>query len=212
MALGTELTKQLGQAADRDLLARWMVEYVAERLSLLRSARGAKRLQESAECADLILRLWDHRHSLPDGGRPLASFEPLFRALQSLSGEEPRYGMLGDLPKATAGSEVERNLAVALTLDRAASALLRYFLAEAVARVPEKDKRWARLRANIGPAPLDIQIILAATRNAETLSEKRTRLRKTERDELKGMIDRLEAFEAVSQSVRAVLQARLKTT
>jgi hypothetical protein len=208
--LGFELIKELGEVAERDLLARWMAEYLGEKLSQLKKVRGAGRKGLSAECADLIVRLWVHRHSLPSGAAPLASFEPLFKALNELSGGQPRYSFLRDLPQAKKGSRVEEIISGALALDKSASSLIRYFLAEAVSMIPVKDKRWVKLRAVTQEPPWDIEIILRAIGDAETLVDKKARLDDAEIEVVQGMLRQLRAFEESSGSLRTILEEKLK--
>jgi hypothetical protein len=210
LELGSELVKELGDTAENDLLARWMAEYLGEKLTRAKKARGTQREALANECVELILRLWAHRHFLPKGGRPLESFEPIFKTLNDLSQDKPRYPLLRNLPEPKKGSEVEKLIAGALALDASASSLIRYTLAEAVAMLPERDKRWVKLRAVTKDSPWDIQIVYRVMSDAETLADKATRLNKAQIDKVKGMQSRLKGFEEMTTALRSLLEDKLK--
>jgi hypothetical protein len=209
LELGSELVEQLGEVAERNLLACWMAEYLAEKLAQAKKAKGGERDKLSADCADLILKLWAHRHALPDGTQPLASFEPLFKVLDELSQEHPRYSLLRNLPPTKEGSEAGKIIAGVLVLDRSAKSLIRYFLAEAVSKIPAKDKRWIKLRAATRAPSWDVQIVLRTLADAESAVEKKVRLHKDQINRVKNMLAAFKAFEGVASALRTLLEDRL---
>ena len=188
-----------------------MAEHLGEKLSQLKEKRGAERESSAASCVELILKVWERRHALADGVRPLSAFEPLFRALSELSQKKSRYFLLRSLPKTKSGNRAERIISSAVALDGAVSVLIRYCLAEAVSGIPAKDKRWAKLRAATAELPWDIEIVLATTSDAETLIEKKKGLREAEIRTVKGMLGRLKTFEKKSADLRSVLENKLKS-
>jgi hypothetical protein len=85
VSLGKRLVEELGLADDVDTLGRWMAHYVAELIEKAETASGAEeRSQAQRECMEVVLRLWDHRSSLPEGARPLASLRPALDVLNEL--------------------------------------------------------------------------------------------------------------------------------
>lgn len=68
-----------------DVVAQWMAHLVAEKIAAAeRAPGGATRDAAVAECVELILKLWAHRHTLPPNMRPLRELDPLLRTLKSL--------------------------------------------------------------------------------------------------------------------------------
>lgn len=210
MELGVEIRKQLGEAAEDDLLASWMAEYLGEKLAGAKRARGQQREELKKECAELILKLWHHRHQLPNGGRPLQSFEPLFTALKELSQDEPRYSFLRELPASDPRSEAGKVIQSILSIDSAANALIRYLLAEAVSKMPKRDKRWAAIQAACEPPSFDIKIVHALVDEAESLSDMQAKLGKAQQDKLNKMLSDLEYFDKSTATLRALLERKLK--
>jgi len=212
LELGVEIVRQLGERAEDDLLASWMAEYLGERISEVKRAHGKQRTILEKECAELILKLWGHRHHLPNGARPLESFEPIFVVLNELSQDRPRHSLLRNLPPIDTISEVGRIVQGVLAIDKSASALIRYFLAEAVEKIPKSDKRWTNIRTAIKPSNFDINIVYILIDDSESMSGKQEKLKKQQREKLESMLGSLESFEKSTASLRVFLEEILKTT
>ena len=83
IAIGKKLVADL--SLDRpDTLCQWMGHYIADLLDKASTASDEEKPERQRQCFDAILKLWSHRMALPDGKRPLESFEPIIRALESL--------------------------------------------------------------------------------------------------------------------------------
>ena len=91
--IGRALVEELGPDRDVDTLSRWMAHYIAELIYAVESANDKDRQAKLDKCADAILKLWGHRHQLPNGKRPFEDWEPILRALESLdpADDTPRY-------------------------------------------------------------------------------------------------------------------------
>lgn len=189
-----------------------MAEYLGEKLTAVKQVRGAQREVLQKECADLILKLWDRRHHLPQGTRPLESYEPLFVVLNELSLSSPRYSVLRDLPQTNKNSAAGKIIQGVLAIDRSATALIWYYLAEAVGTISKKDRRWAKILTEIKPSPWDIQIVLATMEDAESLSNKQERMNRQQREKLKTMLTKLDRFEKLTVSLRALLEEKIKAS
>jgi len=210
LGLGAEIVKQLGEAAEHDLMASWMAEYLGEKLSEVKRARGNPREILERDCAELILKLWHHRHQLPNGARPLEAFEPLFFTLSELSQDKPRYSMLRDLPNTDSNSEVGKIIRGLLAIDQSSSTLIRYLLVEAVEQIPKRDKRWAFIRTSTKPTEWDINIIRILMDDAEAISDKQEKLKKQQREKLETMLASLENLEQLVAPLRILLKEKIR--
>jgi len=211
LELGSELVKALGQSTEHDLLANWMAHHLAGKLALEKAARGLAKKQLSDECADLILRLWAHRHSLPDGVRPLGGFEPIFKILEELASDQPRNSLLRARPRAKASNAAEEFISAALTIDSAATSLIRYTLARAADRIPAKDKRWSKLRAALAPAFWNMKIVIKLIDEVESLVDEKQKLKHAAIEELQRMLKNLEAFDGMARVLREQLEKQLSS-
>ena len=84
--LGKKLLVNL-KKNEADEITSWMINYLAEQIGLAES--GSKEAKNS--CIEVILELWERRAILPNGTRPFESFEPIFKALESLSPESRKF-------------------------------------------------------------------------------------------------------------------------
>ena len=89
--LGCKLVKELELESNNDTLGRWMAHHLAELLKRAEKASGKEKDALQRECADLIIRLWTCRTSLPTAHRPLQSFESIMKAIECLRGDTPAY-------------------------------------------------------------------------------------------------------------------------
>ena len=66
IALGQKILEELKLDRQMDTLARWMAHYLAEKMEKAESApEGEARESARRECVELILKLWERRHSWP---------------------------------------------------------------------------------------------------------------------------------------------------
>ncbi|RXK53544.1 hypothetical protein ESB00_17795 [Oleiharenicola lentus] len=92
-------TIELGEALIADLkseshstpLSRWVAHYLAEQMTELNKATGKERAKAQDRCFAAILQLWRHRDSMPSGLHPFAGFDPVLRALETISPDR-RHG------------------------------------------------------------------------------------------------------------------------
>lgn len=86
--LGKLFVKELKLEPGVDTFSRWMAHYLAEKITFAEQSQGKEKEIAEKECFDIILKLWQHRHSLPTGRRPLQNFEPIFDLLSKLNPEK----------------------------------------------------------------------------------------------------------------------------
>lgn len=211
LALGAEIVKQLGELADRNLLVRWMSEYLGELMAQYVNATGRQKAELGQQCASIILDIWSYRHHLPSGARPLEQFEPLFNVIEQLKAGESRYPSIrifGRSQEATGPGSKLFN--AALAIDKAASSLIRYSVAETAAQLAKHDKRWVEIAKKLSPRDWDMEIIFTTYGEAETLVEKNEKLKKRDIEDIEAMIGHLELLEARGPALRTHLEQRLK--
>jgi hypothetical protein len=162
LALGDELIKQLGEVADRNLLVKWMAQHLADLMLQYKFASGSDKSVLGEQCAATIMKIWSHRYHLPNGARPLEDFEPLFNIIAQLKVDDTRYPTLRMFGlKSEATEHGSKMFNAALAIDKAASSLIRYSLAEVAAELAKKDKKWAEIGKLISPSDYDMDIITA---------------------------------------------------
>src|SRR5262249_51185668 len=144
--------------------------------------------------------------------RPLEMFEPLFKTLRQLQTGQSRHGFQRKISTATKlTSEPEKLLASALAIDEAGDSLVRFAIAEAISKLAKKDRKWAEVRTLMKPSPFDIQIIVRAVRDSETLIEKEAREKQAAIADTKQLLQTLDDFESRVGRLRARLVSRLKS-
>jgi len=154
-----ELGKAIASALDdTDTLGRWMAHYLAEQLDALDALQGAELAQAESEVADLIIRLWRHRRSLPTRSSALAAVDSVERAIARLDPDRPMWGYyspFGDEP--TPGeqiTETDASLRVALAIDRAAGDVVHALVGYAAATAEVTDAEWVQLGLRVGDETL----------------------------------------------------------
>lgn len=68
-----------------------MAHHLAEVLQEAESAEGNDKDLACGQAADLILKIWAHRQSLPGGAYPLNNLEPVLSVLGQLNSQPPRH-------------------------------------------------------------------------------------------------------------------------
>jgi hypothetical protein len=85
LTLGERLVEELDLGKSVDTLSKWMAHYIAELISDARNTTDADKQKIAQEkCCETILRLWDHRASLPGNAKPLANLEPILKTILDL--------------------------------------------------------------------------------------------------------------------------------
>ena len=217
--LGKEFVLEL--SLDRvDSLAHWMAYYIAEQIENAENSTGRRKIEAEKDCFETILKLWQHRSSLPDGTRPFESFEPIFRILSRLDPENPRpyyYSSLNNRSSKQDGpgdehNEVQQWLDIAEGIDQVARILLEFVFHQAVKiATDEKTVSWLENAAGISnneDLSIIIQLAYPVSENeSEEITEKQVRAKQ---EGLEKKITKLDAFVDFSQLLRAELVSELK--
>ena len=178
-----------------------MINYLAEQITLAES--GSEKAKNN--CIDVILKLWEKRATLPNGTRPFESFEPIFKALESLSPESniPRYYHQADSDEPDDLSGSEKWVEIAKRLDGTARTLITFMFEQAVVgSCSEETKEWINILSGVITSN-EIELILRY-RDEKKPDEVEARI-----ESLTKRINNLEAFERLSKSIGQNLKEEL---
>lgn len=167
--LGKLFVQELRLEPGVDTFSRWMAHYIAEKITIAESSEGIIKKEAEKECFDTILKMWQHRQSIPSGKRPLENFEPIIEALSKLNSDkedpyfylphnnrdkkEPSSADLGDK------AEVEKWMGIIETVDKTARIWIEYALGRAVSKAKdEKTKAWMEATSKL-PDSADVDLI-----------------------------------------------------
>jgi hypothetical protein len=85
LGLGRHLVNELKLEDGVDTLGKWMAHHIAELIYNSEKERTAiKRLQARREAVDTILKIWEHRYTLPGECYPLAQYKDVLMVLSAL--------------------------------------------------------------------------------------------------------------------------------
>jgi len=214
LQLGAQVVDQLEKVHHVDVLGAWMAHYVAESIHAAEIATGDDRDLKLKLCCEAILSIWDHRHRLPNDMRPFEELEPIFAALQSLDpgNHTPRYfyparmaALEGELE-----TEAAKWLQAVDSIDYTARILIRHCLGRAAESAIDKSKKWVDLAESAGvdtrfEAPV-IRFIFPGENELLNDPDPDDAVR----EEIQGLIERLEAFEGFAATVASELKDQLK--
>lgn len=217
--LGKALVEELGLNPGVDTLARWMAHYIAEQMTIAENATGNDKIAAEQHCFETILKVWQHRATLPNGRRPFESFEPIFRALERLDPENITPYYYSHLPSPESRDsnenvdEVQQWLAIAKIIDTAARICLEYvFLQAASKATDEKTITWLVNASDLAKSD-DISLIIhfvhEDSKSEDKEDAKRQQEAKTQR--LKSRIEKLDTFINFTQELRAAFLNDLET-
>ena len=145
--LGKAIVKELELDPGVDTLAKWMAHYVAEKIELVEKLTGEEKSNAEKECFEAILKLWEHRWSIPREKPFLKDFEPLLETLEKLN---PRKEVpFFYLPKIELEKEnyekdtdkTESCFQAALRVDKLARSLIYDLLNQAVSEIKLSKER-----------------------------------------------------------------------
>ncbi|QNE36855.1 hypothetical protein [Leifsonia shinshuensis] len=96
------------------------------------------------DCAQAIRQLWEARATFPGPSQPLASFEPIVRALERLDPERPRWGYFDDRRRKAdlEGDTSAIYTELALRLDESMGGVIRFLMREAAASAVDSEHEW----------------------------------------------------------------------
>ena len=218
--LGKALVEELGLNPGVDTLARWMAHYIAEQITIAENATGDDKIRAEQHCFETILKLWEHRLSLPNGQRPFEKFEPIFQALERLDPENKQsyyfnniIGNSSDFDETyKVPASVEQWLDVASGIDRVVQIWLDYvFKQAALCATDEHTIEWLKNHVNLhefDDASTIIRLIPDIFLNSDEVSPKSFQQKKTKM--INDRIQDLEAFNDFNQKLLSILRKELE--
>jgi hypothetical protein len=221
LVLGHRLTAELGFADSCDTLGKWMAHHVAELIENAETSTDIVLKQEYIDKAvKTILKLWQHRHTLPDGCRPFENFEPIFRAIKNLDPENshssylpkvhvyPRnYGVQDDDKNLEELGGVQKWINIAEKIDRSARVLIDFSLRQAVQNAEdEKTKEYIKKASNLADNS-DIQILLKFIDPTKKESEEEDleQMEKAEKEIIEAKLAKVEELIKQCETIREKL-------
>lgn len=127
LALGRYLVRELGYEDRVDTLGRWMAHHLAE---LIRVAENGPTLKErskaQADATETILRIWEHRTTLPGKAYPLTAYQDVLQVIDRLRPDDNPFKYFGH------HAEARREQFAAVLFDN----LTRLIIALLLKRVP----------------------------------------------------------------------------
>jgi hypothetical protein len=199
--LGKKLVSSF-QQRDPDQVTTWMINYLSEQME--QAENGACELAKK-NCFVTILQLWESHSTFPNGTRPFESFEPIFRALDSLSPENhtPRYYHQANSDEPDKLGESENWLEMTKRIDATAKTLITFMFEQAVlSSCSEETKEWINTLAGTIESS-EVEFILRYSGEKEP-DEIGARI-----ENLTSRINHLETFETLSKSIRHELKKEL---
>lgn len=212
LELGRQLVNELAGTEQTDMLSQWMAHYLTEQISAAKAARGTTRETLQANCAELILKLWAHRHALPSGRRPLESYEPAIQTLAQLCSDQPRHFNLHVIPDTKKLPEPAKSfLSIALTIDRAASTIIQHCLAESISQIPKKDRRWLKFIKSVESMhAADVTLIIRMESALDDLTAEKDSLTTFAIKKIELLRSNLDKLQEVAKPIRQHFDARIR--
>ena len=215
LTLGKKIVDELELDQRVDTLSRWMAHYIAEKMDDAESATGAARDRTMSECGDIILKLWAHRSELPNGKRPLESFEPVFRVLTSLDLDDTTSRYFRQVRSAADENDEDESTArwldMASKLDFAARILIRYCLTMAAGDAVDRSREWVALAEAIreeDTTDIDIKVINFIADDIDTMTSEIPEDPTAEK--IEKLLKRLETFIASSSMLSSHFRQQLE--
>lgn len=166
--LGKLFVKELKLEPGCDTFSRWMAHYLAEKITFAQQVDHDRKDAANKECFEIILKLWEHRNSLPSGRRPFQSFEPILNMLLDLNPEKDGTYFFRDISDEDLSAlEIDKAsckavaqwMYIARDIDKTARIWIEYILDRAItAAKNERTKEWLENSKSL-PTTTDTSII-----------------------------------------------------
>jgi hypothetical protein len=188
------IAAEVGADEGVDTLGRWLSHFLAERLQ-----EADKDPSKQMECADLILRLWQHRASYQRHPRPLEKYESILSTIDRLDLKNRPFYLAFDQEK-QADDGISTWLKLALGVDRTARTLLSFCLAQAAKESGLPDDPWLEAVKELEQDP-PIVVLRRLSQMAEEYSSDEINT-DTENKAFKEFESQLDAFVKLVKHIR----------
>lgn len=189
---------------DPDQITAWMVSYLSKQMV---EAEGGNK-ESITNCVNVIIKLWHNRTALPNGTRPFESFEPIFRALESLDPESaiPRYVLNFYDQDQRQNTEVPSSwLEMIKALDKTTRTLITFMFEQAINDATD-DKTLDWIRTISRTVESDEVSFISRHLDRKEPSEELQRIKNLEK-----RIEQLKVFEDICKPIQKSLKEELHT-
>lgn len=154
--LGKLFVEELKLEPGVDTFSRWMAHYLAEKMSDIEVLEKDEKTKAQDICFDVILKLWKHRHSLPNNRRPLQSFEKILETLSKLNPDSTEHYFYNHFSNQELHidnlnfKDVQEWMKIAEEIDKTSRIWIEYILNQAVSIAKnDKTKEWVENAVNL---------------------------------------------------------------
>jgi hypothetical protein len=153
LALGRRLVEALREDGRDDPISAWMAHHIAGLMVTAESTTSAaERTESQARCMDAILKLWDHRGTLPGKARPFGKAQAALDFFAKLDPHSTESLFFRMRPPKRPGTPPQGDwLAKAETVDSAARTLVMHCLEHAFREDASELKAWVELAPQVDP-------------------------------------------------------------
>ena len=197
-----------------------MAHYITEQIAIAEITTGHGKIEVEQQCFETILKLWEHRSSLPNNRYPFKSFEPIFQVLSRLDPDNPRPYYFDDsrLQKTendgtseNQANEIQLWVNLALSIDAAARVLINFALRKAACSAEdEKAATWIKRSTGISDDEYDDLSIVVRLVGESQEDSPEEKVREQKRRELSSRIEKLDMFIEFSGILRDELIEHLE--
>jgi len=197
-----------------------MAHYITEQIAIAETTTGSEKIEAEQRCFETILKLWEHRSSLPNNRYPFKNFEPIFQVLSRLDPDNSRSHYFdnsrlqktenNDISEKQA-DEIQLWLNLALSIDAAARVLIDCALRQAASNAKdEKTADWIKKAVGISDDEhVDISIIFRLVGESQE-DNPEEKVREHKRRALSSRIEKLDMLVEFSGLLRDELTEQLE--
>ncbi|MGL5083727.1 MAG: hypothetical protein ACRC8A_19770 [Microcoleaceae cyanobacterium] len=197
-----------------------MAHYVAEQIVIAETTTGRENIEAEQQCFDTILKLWEHRSSLPNNRYPFKNFEPIFQALSRLDPNNSRsYYFENSRLQKTENNDTSENRAnetqlwinLTLSIDSAARVLIDFALKQATCNAEDEETAaWIEKSTGISDDECDDLSIIVRLVGESQEGNPEEKVREQKRHELSSRIEKLDMLIEFSGLLRDELTEHLE--
>jgi len=212
ISLGEAIVNELELDPGIDTLSKWMAHYVAEKIMDLQTLTGKNKSKAEKECAQIILKLWDQRWSIPYEKPFLKDFESLFETLHQLSPSTKHSFFIPKIVQTEIRTEsrkkrpgtTENYFKIALQVDNLAKNFIFDLLRMGVSKLSLDNEREELIRSSLDVLNYpDIKVIklISEYDKKETLEDQATKEQEKRKATLQKKIIEIEALMDIQEDI-----------
>lgn len=216
MNLGKLFVKELDLESSVDTFSRWMAHYIAENMTVAENSTGKKKQIAEKNCFDVILKLWEHRWTVPQENRPFKDFEPILRLLEQINPDND-HDYYHRVILNRLYPELENNIPinsswinVSKEIDRVARIWIEFCINKMVAEIDaQKTLKWIEYSKQM-PKSEDVKLISILTNNRSDEVNGEDGLKEYEIKRVEKRINELEKFKELNELILSSYKRELE--